>query len=127
MSTELEERDKYEVANQLEGYVGPDTPEHLARFLMREGAEAAKLADTIVGLEAERDAGRKVYLTIQQAAAVLTAKNTALTAKVGLLTEALRVARPYVEQAVKDDGGIDNCEIGDRLALERLDAALEGT
>jgi hypothetical protein len=40
------------------------------------------------------------------------------------LRDALTMARAYVEQAVKDDGGIDNCEIGDRLALERIDAAL---
>jgi hypothetical protein len=40
------------------------------------------------------------------------------------LHAALTIARAYVEQAVKDDGGIDNCEIGDRLAIERIDAAL---
>ncbi len=43
-------RDLYECANQLEGYVGPSTPVDLAAFLMREGAEAAKLADEIVRL-----------------------------------------------------------------------------
>lgn len=41
------ERDIYEVANQLQGYVGPDTPKPLADFLMREGEEAAKLAEEI--------------------------------------------------------------------------------
>ena len=41
------------------------------------------------------------------------------------LVEALRIARAYVLLAVNDDGGIENCEIGDRLALERIDAALE--
>lgn len=45
-------------------------------------------------------------------------------AEAGDLRDALTMARAYVEQAVKDDGGIDNCEIGDRLALERIDAAL---
>lgn len=50
------ERDLYEVANQLEGYVGPDTPEPLAQFLLREGREAAKLADEIVRLRAARSA-----------------------------------------------------------------------
>lgn len=40
------------------------------------------------------------------------------------LREALTMARAYVAQAVQDDGGIDNCEIGDRLALERIDRAL---
>ena len=45
-------RDIYEVANQLQGYVGPDTEDRLAAFLMREGGEAAKLADRIVMLEA---------------------------------------------------------------------------
>lgn len=40
------------------------------------------------------------------------------------LVEALREARVYVHLAVQDDGGIDNCEIGDRLALERIDALL---
>lgn len=48
--------DIYEVANQLEGYVGPDTPEPLAQFLLREGREAAKLADEIVRLRAARSA-----------------------------------------------------------------------
>ena len=45
-------RDIYEVANQLEGYVGPDTPELLANFLMREGQFASDLADEIVRLRA---------------------------------------------------------------------------
>ncbi len=43
-------RDLYEVANQLEGYVGPTTPDRLAEFLLREGGEAAKLADEILRL-----------------------------------------------------------------------------
>lgn len=45
-------RDIYECANQLEGYVGPDTDERLAQFLMREGQAAADLADEIVRLTA---------------------------------------------------------------------------
>ena len=45
-------RDIYEVANQLEGYVGPGTPELLANFLMREGQFASDLADEIVRLRA---------------------------------------------------------------------------
>lgn len=45
-------------------------------------------------------------------------------ARIAELEEALRVALPYVEQAIKDDGGIDNCDIGDRLALEQVRAAL---
>jgi hypothetical protein len=40
------------------------------------------------------------------------------------LVEALREARVYVHLYVQDDGGIDNCEIGDRLALERIEALL---
>jgi hypothetical protein len=40
-------RDSYEVANQLEGYVGPNTPKPLAEFLMREGKAAAALADEV--------------------------------------------------------------------------------
>jgi hypothetical protein len=44
------ERDIYEVANQLAGYVGPDTEDRLAAFLMRESAAAAALADEVVRL-----------------------------------------------------------------------------
>lgn len=40
------------------------------------------------------------------------------------LAEALKEARAYVLRAVNDDGGIDNCEVGDRITLERIDAAL---
>jgi len=60
---DLVERDIYECANQLEGYVGPNTEDHLAQFLLREGKAAAHLAGEIVRLrariiavEAERDA-----------------------------------------------------------------------
>lgn len=52
MGAELIERDIFEVANQLEGYVGPDTPEPLANFLLCEGKAAAALADEIVRLRA---------------------------------------------------------------------------
>lgn len=37
---------------------------------------------------------------------------------------ALERARPYVEEAVKADGGIDYCEIGFRADLEAIDEAL---
>lgn len=37
-------RDIFELANQLAGYVGPDTDPELAAFLLRESKEAAKLA-----------------------------------------------------------------------------------
>lgn len=45
-------RDIWEVANQLEGYVGPNTPDDLARFLIREGKAAAELAEEIRRLRA---------------------------------------------------------------------------
>ncbi len=44
------QRDIYEVANQLGGYVDPSTPERLAKFLIREANEAALLSDEIVRL-----------------------------------------------------------------------------
>lgn len=44
------ERDLYEVANQLGGYVGPNTEKRLASFLIRESEEASLLADEIVKL-----------------------------------------------------------------------------
>lgn len=47
VEAEAVERDIFEVANQLEGYVDESTPEPLARFLLREGREAAKLAATL--------------------------------------------------------------------------------
>lgn len=43
-------RDIYECANQLAGYVGPDTSEKLVQFLLRESAAASALADEIVRL-----------------------------------------------------------------------------
>lgn len=45
-------RDIYEVANQLGGYVGPDTEKRLADFLIREATAASDLADEIVRLTA---------------------------------------------------------------------------
>jgi hypothetical protein len=47
------ERDPYEVANQLGGFVGPDTDKKLSAFLIREGKEAALLADEIGRLRNE--------------------------------------------------------------------------
>ncbi len=47
------DRDIFEVANQLGGYVGPGTEKNLARFLIREAEEASKLAYEIVRLRAE--------------------------------------------------------------------------
>lgn len=43
----MAERSIWEVANQLGGWVGPDTEKGLADFLIRESDEAAKLAATI--------------------------------------------------------------------------------
>ena len=40
------------------------------------------------------------------------------------LVKALEQARPYVDCAVHDDGGIDYCEIGYRIDLETIDGAL---
>lgn len=48
-----QERDIWEVANQLGGYVDPSTDERLARFLIREANEAEKLAHRIQKLERE--------------------------------------------------------------------------
>lgn len=54
----VDARDIYEVSNQLAGHVGPDTDEKLAAWLLREGKEAAKLADEIVRLRAGLSANR---------------------------------------------------------------------
>lgn len=50
---DIVERDIWEVANQLLGYVSEATPKHLAEFLIREGKEAAKLAEEIERLRTE--------------------------------------------------------------------------
>ncbi|QDZ07436.1 hypothetical protein FPZ24_08055 [Sphingomonas panacisoli] len=42
------DRDLYECANQLEGYIDSATPDDLAAFLRREALVAAGLANTIV-------------------------------------------------------------------------------
>lgn len=52
-SVEGSERDIFEVANQLGGYVDPGTEKRLARFLIREAEEASKLAYEIVRLRSE--------------------------------------------------------------------------
>jgi hypothetical protein len=44
------DRDIFEVANQLGGYVDPGTEKNLVRFLIREAEEASKLAYEIVRL-----------------------------------------------------------------------------
>lgn len=49
----LNGRDIYECANQLGGYVGPDTTHGLAVFLGRESEAACDLADEIVRLRSE--------------------------------------------------------------------------
>lgn len=54
------DRDIYEVSNQLGGYVGPGTEERLAKFLIRESNEAAKLADEIVRLQRELSELREI-------------------------------------------------------------------
>ena len=41
------------------------------------------------------------------------------------LVEALKVARIYVFQQVRDDGGIDACDISYRIDLENIDVALK--
>lgn len=46
----LKGRDIYDVANQLGGWVGPDTEKDLADWLLRESEAAADLADEIVRL-----------------------------------------------------------------------------
>lgn len=45
---EVEGRGIYDCANQLMGYVGPDTEPNLAQFLIREGKSATALADALV-------------------------------------------------------------------------------
>lgn len=40
------------------------------------------------------------------------------------LRKALERARCYVVVAVKEDGGIDNCDISYRMDLQAIDAAL---
>lgn len=51
-------REIYECANQLQGYVGPSTPEHLAKFLLREADAACDLANEIMRLRALAQSGR---------------------------------------------------------------------
>lgn len=50
MPAQAHERDIFEVANQLEGYIDSSTPDRLTEFLLREGKEAAKLAEEIIRL-----------------------------------------------------------------------------
>lgn len=40
------------------------------------------------------------------------------------LVKVLSGVRSYVVIAIEDDGGIDNCEIGERLTLEAIDHVL---
>lgn len=58
------ERDIYEVANQLAGFIDEGTPEKLARFLRREADAATKLADRIRALEAENQGLARDLATI---------------------------------------------------------------
>lgn len=53
LDAKAKERDIWECANQLAGYVGPDTPDRLANFLLREADAAEALARTITA-QAER-------------------------------------------------------------------------
>jgi hypothetical protein len=101
-------------------------------------------ADTIARIVAERDEARKAREAADQAlvdkyrdpktgvfsfptdVAKIVVRLDAAEASLAQMREALTNARAYVLLAVSDDGGIDNCEVGDRLALERIDAALQG-
>lgn len=47
-----------------------------------------------------------------------------LIAAAPVLLNALKAARAYVLDAVNDDGGIECCEIGMRIDLERIDIAI---
>ena len=67
--SDIVERDIYEVANQLGGYVGPDTPERLKRFLLKEEKAAAALADEITSLRSELANARNAAL--EEAAEIL--------------------------------------------------------
>jgi ABC-type nitrate/sulfonate/bicarbonate transport system substrate-binding protein len=64
MSSDIAERDIWEVANQLGGYVDPSTEKNLARFLIREAEEAAKLAERIVALQAELAKAREALTRV---------------------------------------------------------------
>jgi hypothetical protein len=59
-----------------------------------------------------------------------SAAEAALAARDSRIAElegALEIARSYVADVVKADGGIDECEITYRIALETVDAALART
>ena len=99
----------------------------LRRGDMLGGKAGAKFFDAVSALCQElEDADSLVdKATAWDAIAEKNARIATLTEKVARMGEALKQARAYVLQAVDDDGGIDNCEIGDRLTLERIDAALQ--
>lgn len=104
------ERDIFEVANQLMGYVDPGTEEDLARFLIREGKAAAVLADEIVKLRAST-----VLLTAERDEA-----HEALSELVDTLTPAEHVP-------VKDPAYGDRVrELGKRIGFGALMAAASG-
>lgn len=85
--SELNKRDIWEVANQLEGYVGPETEERLAAFLMREGHEAAKLAERIVELEKELKKSILEYNEIFQTAVGWKERAKAAEARLAAMEE----------------------------------------
>lgn len=92
---------------------------------LRDGSAVLRLPFLTHKDDAERyqRVAPEVTLRPLYAAPVDTA---ALQKRVRVLEEALRVALSCIEAQVNDDGGIDNCEIGDRLAYERAQKALGG-
>jgi hypothetical protein len=133
-SEEMVERATYMVGNPSAWDDYDDSASEVIRELLADRAR----------LVAERDEARKAREAADQAlvdkyrdpktgvfsfptdVANIVVRLDAAEASLAQMREALTTARAYVLQAVNDDGGIDNCEVGDRLALERIDAALQG-
>jgi hypothetical protein len=59
-------REVWEVANQLGGYIGPDTPDDLVAFLSRESDAAADLAQRVLDTEARALAAEAALAGLRQ-------------------------------------------------------------
>jgi hypothetical protein len=120
-------RDIFECANQLEGYVGPDTEPNLAAFLLREGKAAAALAYEIVRLRAlasqtqgEGDVVEALYFAIERHVKSTIAGNVNAALITNRLRTVIRSALTPSPTLEPSDAEVEREPFQDRVAAAHV-------